>query len=667
MCDSSDMPDVNAEFDSVYVAPVQPTPQPSCTAGQVYVDFSEKDESQRAALDDHPNRNVRIACCITIYNEPAGDIAESMLGLLRSYLNMGAFHVGWTSELEICLVIDGVEALSPSAREFLIQKKFVVEPLPQVRPDETCDDVMMSMRYLAPCGDYSSSTLESAAEIFPTLVDWSERSSPLLRVLTCIKPKNAGKLHSHWCFFNLVAPLIQPDYVLQMDVGTVTDDSCVGALVELMESERDCAAAAAAILVAAPERCLSLLDAWQFGDFLNQKINDWPVGSLLGHLEVVPGPCSMLRYAALVAENESDQNAIGSSPLQRYFRGLNSHDFLTRVLFLAEDRVLGFELNSQSGHLWKTRYVKKAIATADKCASLDELLRQRRRWINSSNAARLWRATRAKALFINKNSTLADRSSFTASLVWSLLTMLLELLMPLISLAYSVAGISNFLNVLFPHLEAGLNTGCPAFVIVLWLTQVVLCRISRRCRSAVRTLAAVTCMQGALSVASLAGMLLTGASLWSISIIGMLSGLTMTVCVVAFSPKLLKTWHIWAIIHPALTAILQPLLVTYAVVNLDDATWGTKGKTAGSNEALNVTVAAVVLLWISLTVAALICFEELSAGHRSALFAGIGALLLVRQMTGMSCHLANVIMSKVQLMPRKSRRFVDPHGREQAI
>jgi chitin synthase len=70
-----------------------------------------------------------------------------------------------------------------------------------------------------------------------------------------------------------------------------------------------------------------------------------------------------LRYIAL--QNDST----GTGPLQKYFLGEKMHgagaDIFTANMYLAEDRILCWELVSKRGGSWILHYVKSAYAITD--------------------------------------------------------------------------------------------------------------------------------------------------------------------------------------------------------------------------------------------------------------------------------------------------------------
>lgn len=138
------------------------------------------------------------------------------------------------------------------------------------------------------------------------------------------------------------------------------------------------------------------------------NILDKPLESVFGYISVLPGAFSAYRYAALQGE-----------PLRKYFVGEYQHGDATAGVFsanmyLAEDRILCFELVTKERASWKLKYVRAAKAETDVpsgvpefiCKSLcfnfgtekhidnlklkkTRLIAQRRRWLNGSFFAML--------------------------------------------------------------------------------------------------------------------------------------------------------------------------------------------------------------------------------------------------------------------------------------
>ena len=106
--------------------------------------------------------------------------------------------------------------------------------------------------------------------------------------------------------------------------------------------------------------------------------------SVFGYISVLPGAFSAYRYKALL--NGSN----GQGPLASYFKGEAMHGGTTeaglfeRNMYLAEDRILCFEIVTKKKEAWTLKYVKSAKAATDVPTTVPEFISQRRRWLNGS-------------------------------------------------------------------------------------------------------------------------------------------------------------------------------------------------------------------------------------------------------------------------------------------
>ncbi|GMF76920.1 unnamed protein product [Aspergillus oryzae] len=89
-------------------------------------------------------------------------------------------------------------------------------------------------------------------------------------------------------------------------------------------------------------------------------------------------------------------------PLEQYFhgdhtlskrlgkKGIEGMNIFKKNMFLAEDRILCFELVAKAGFKWHLSYVKAAKGETDVPEGAAEFVGQRRRWLNGSFAAGLY-------------------------------------------------------------------------------------------------------------------------------------------------------------------------------------------------------------------------------------------------------------------------------------
>ena len=139
-------------------------------------------------------------------------------------------------------------------------------------------------------------------------------------------------------------------------------------------------------------KLLNPLIAAQNFEYKMSNILDKPLESSFGYVSVLPGAFSAYRY-----------RAIQGRPLEQYFhgdhsladrlgsKGIYGMNIFTKNMFLAEDRILCFELVAKAGCKWTLTYVKPSKAETDVPESAPELIGQRRRWLNGSFAASIVR------------------------------------------------------------------------------------------------------------------------------------------------------------------------------------------------------------------------------------------------------------------------------------
>jgi chitin synthase len=152
------------------------------------------------------------------------------------------------------------------------------------------------------------------------------------------------------------------------------------------------------------------------------NILDKPFESVLGYISVLPGAFSAYRYSALLGR-----------PLEQYFKGeVPGASIFTSNLYLAEDRILCFELVSKRSEPWILKYVKNAKAETDVPSTLDELTSQRRRWLNGSFFASLY-------ALANWSRVYSSPHSFFQKLLFTL-----QFGYNLVNLAFTWFSVGNF-------------------------------------------------------------------------------------------------------------------------------------------------------------------------------------------------------------------------------
>jgi chitin synthase len=103
------------------------------------------------------------------------------------------------------------------------------------------------------------------------------------------------------------------------------------------------------------------------------NILDKPLESVFGYISVLPGAFSAYRFAAL----QNDVN--GHGPLEKYFLGESLHGDEAGIfeanMYLAEDRILCYELVAKKRANWVLHYVSGAYGETDVPSSVNQRIR----------------------------------------------------------------------------------------------------------------------------------------------------------------------------------------------------------------------------------------------------------------------------------------------------
>jgi chitin synthase len=170
-----------------------------------------------------------------------------------------------------------------------------------------------------------------------------------------------------------------------LDVGTQPGPSSIYHLWKVFDLNSNVGGACGEIVALKGKFMRNLLNplvAAQNFEYKMSNILDKPLESIFGYITVLPGAFSAYRYMAI------QNDASGQGPLQKYFFGETMHGAGAGIfkanMYLAEDRILCWELVSKRASRWTLHYVKSAYAITDVPDRVPELVSQRRRWLNGS-------------------------------------------------------------------------------------------------------------------------------------------------------------------------------------------------------------------------------------------------------------------------------------------
>ncbi|ORZ14903.1 glycosyltransferase family 2 protein [Lobosporangium transversale] len=327
------------------------------------------------------SRETEIFICVTMYNESVGLFAETMNGIMKnvrhlcSRNNSRTWGDGSWQKVVVCIVADGRKKCDAQVYNYLAAMGVYQEG---VAKREVNGKGVQAHIY-----EY---TTQVTIDPHMKTVESKQSDYVPVQMMFCLKEKNAKKLNSHRWFFNAFGPVIDPRVCVLLDVGTRPGPTSIYQLWKAFDLNSNVAGACGEIKPVKGARAKNLLNplvATQNFEYKMNNILDKPLESVIGYISVLPGAFSAYRYKALLASPETPNEG----PLISYFKGEKpspDSGIFDANMYLAEDRILCFELVAKRNDAWTLRYVKAAWAETDVPDSVPELISQRRRWLNGT-------------------------------------------------------------------------------------------------------------------------------------------------------------------------------------------------------------------------------------------------------------------------------------------
>lgn len=343
-----------------------------------------------------PPRETEIMVCITMYNEDEILLARTLKGIfdnIKNLTNRNDSKWGEDSwkKIVVCIISDGRVDLNKRSQELLTALGAYQDGYAKSKIN---DKSVKSHIY-----EYTSTV---GIETINDKIHFCTNSSPV-QFLFCLKEKNTRKINSHrWCFQSF-APILKPKVIMLLDCGTKPSKDAFYHLWKSFNDPNVAGACGEMRAALGPNRkyLANPLVAAQNFEYKISNVLDKPMESVFGFISVLPGAFSAYRYEALL-------NVDGEGPLEKYFKGEFLHQetqviedeeddektlkeknfqeagIFTSNMYLAEDRILCFELVAKKNHNYVLRYVNEAKAETDVPEVIDEFVLQRRRWLNGS-------------------------------------------------------------------------------------------------------------------------------------------------------------------------------------------------------------------------------------------------------------------------------------------
>ncbi|RMZ85327.1 hypothetical protein DV737_g707, partial [Chaetothyriales sp. CBS 132003] len=340
------------------------------------------------------NRHTELLIAITYYNEDkvlTARTLHSVMQNIREIVNLKKSEF-WSKggpawqKIVVCLVFDGIDPCDKDTLDVLATVGVYQDGVMKKDVDGK-DTVAHIFEYTT-----QLSVTPNQQLIRPN--DNDATSLPPVQIIFCLKQKNSKKINSHRWLFNAFGRILNPEVCILLDAGTKPGPKSLLALWEAFYNDKDLGGACGeihAMLGRGWKKLLNPLVAAQNFEYKISNILDKPLESSFGYVSVLPGAFSAYRFRAIMGR-----------PLEQYFhgdhtlsarlgkKGIEGMNIFKKNMFLAEDRILCFELVAKAGSKWHLTYVKAAKGETDVPEGAAEFIGQRRRWLNGSFAASIY-------------------------------------------------------------------------------------------------------------------------------------------------------------------------------------------------------------------------------------------------------------------------------------
>ncbi|KAL8739540.1 MAG: hypothetical protein Q9190_007666 [Brigantiaea leucoxantha] len=340
------------------------------------------------------NRHTELLIAITYYNEDKVLTARTLHGVMQNirdivnikkteFWNKGG--PAW-QKIVVCLVFDGIDPCDKDTLNVLATVGIYQDGVMKKDIDgkETTAHIF----------EYTTQLSVTPNQQLVRPLDDGPSTFPPVQMMFCLKQRNSKKINSHRWLFNAFGRILNPEVCILLDAGTKPGPKSLLALWEAFYNDKDLGGACGeihAMLGRGWKNLLNPLVAAQNFEYKISNILDKPLESSFGYVSVLPGAFSAYRFRAILGR-----------PLDQYFhgdhtasklnagKGIENMNIFKKNMFLAEDRILCFELVAKAGSKWHLTYVKSSKGETDVPEGAPEFISQRRRWLNGSFAASIY-------------------------------------------------------------------------------------------------------------------------------------------------------------------------------------------------------------------------------------------------------------------------------------
>lgn len=380
----------------------------------------------RQTLYKYPRQTELMIVC-TMYNEDEILLARTLKGVFKNIKYMvkkrsETWDANSWKKIVVVIVSDGRAKINPRSKALLTLLGVFQEDIMQEKVnDENVNAHLFEYTTSLAIGKFKHDQNGNT-----TVPIGADSNTVPVQLMFLLKEQNKQKINSHRWALNFIAPNLKPEVVVLLDVGTEPGPTSIYKLWQAFKDPK--VGGACGEIRAMLGNHASMNDegsvfkkigrkvGFLFWDFTTCLLNplvaaqnfeykisnilDKPMESAFGFVTVLPGAFSAYRYTALQGD-----------PLAAYFHGEDMKSnfekpagVLESNMYLAEDRILCFELVAKKKTSYLLRYIHDSYAVTDVPSQIPEFINQRRRWLNGSFFAAVYSILHFYRLLISSHS-----------------------------------------------------------------------------------------------------------------------------------------------------------------------------------------------------------------------------------------------------------------------
>lgn len=321
-------------------------------------------------------RQTELMIVITMYNEDHILLGRTLKGVMDNikYMVKKTRSSTWGPDawkkIVVCVVSDGRSKINERSLALLSSLGCYQDGFAKDEINDTKTRMHM----------YEHTTMMNITSVTEHGIELNcNQSTVPVQLLFGLKEANQKKINSHRWAFEGFAEVLQPNVITLLDAGTMPGKSSI---YELWREFRNPNVGGACGEIKTDlgkgfTKLINPLVASQNFEYKMSNILDKTTESNFGYITVLPGAFSAYRL-----------DAVRGEPLEKYFYGEGLEDkgfnFFSSNMYLAEDRILCFEIVTKKNSSWILKYCRSSFASTDVPERVPEFILQRRRWLNGS-------------------------------------------------------------------------------------------------------------------------------------------------------------------------------------------------------------------------------------------------------------------------------------------